>query len=96
MSGSTTPVFNQTPGGVTGDGAIIWTNLGLTTMPDALPLSFQEACCEIVATRYRQQSRWADTGTGIGPERVNYFIGDMNASTAAIVQAMTNVAPIMQ
>jgi len=94
-SASSRPQFNQTAGSVTADSGVAWTNLGVTTMPDVLPLMFQEACAEIVATRYRQQSRWADVSSGVGPERVSYFMGDMSASTKAAVGIMTNVNPVL-
>jgi hypothetical protein len=93
-SGATAPVFPQTAGATVVDGGVTWTNLGLTALPDELPLSLQEACLELVATRYKQAPHWIETGTGLGPERVNFFIKGVSDGTLSIINTFNQVAPI--
>lgn len=95
-SGLTRPAaFAQTAGALTADGGVVWTNLGITAMPDALPYEFSQAAAELVALRYRQAARWGDTGTGLGPERVNYYMKDAMDSTMAIIESMKQRSPIL-
>ncbi len=60
----------------------------------SLPADLKMAATELAALRYRQSKRWGDTGFGIGPERVNYFIGDMPAATRLKLDRHRRVVPI--
>jgi len=59
-----------------------------------LPPDLRMAATELTALRYRQSKRWGDTGFGVGAERVNYFVGDMAASTRLKLDRYRRVTPI--
>jgi hypothetical protein len=98
LSGASRPTFNQTVGSVTADGTLKggWTNLGITDMPDAVPLSWQQAAAEIVALRARQYTRWGDTGTGLGSEHVSYFMKNAQDGTNRLLQLMSIQYPVQR
>ncbi len=60
----------------------------------ALPADLKMAATELTALRYRQAKRWGDTGFGIGPERVSYFIGDMPAATKLKLDRYRRIVPV--
>jgi len=59
-----------------------------------LPPDLRMAATELTALRYRQSKRWGDTGFGVGAERVNYFVGDMPASTRLKLDRYRRVTPV--
>lgn len=59
-----------------------------------LPYDLKEAVTEIVALRYIQKDRWGDTGMGMGPERVNYFLKEMHDSSQQALMAYQDKVPI--
>lgn len=59
----------------------------------ALPLDIKEACTELVALRYRQSRRWGDTATGEGPQRITYFVKEMQDATQMALNRYRDVVP---
>jgi len=60
----------------------------------ALPFDIRQACTEAVAIRYRQKSRWADSGAiGLGGERITYFMGEMAPPTKAVLDRYKRIVP---
>jgi hypothetical protein len=60
----------------------------------ALPFDLKEAVTEMVSLRFKQKARWGDTGMGMGPERVNYFLKEMHESTQAALLAYKDQVPL--
>lgn len=65
------------------------------TVPGAqnLPEDLTLACMELTALTYKGRDRIGDTGYGMGDQHVSYFMKDMPAAVASILQLHADVVP---
>ena len=97
VSGAVAPVWPTQTGVMVIDGAVTWLAVFPFQGPIAgatlLPESIEVAAIELVGLQFRQRDRIGDTGTGIGPERVSYFMGAMTKTTQESLKPFRNVVP---
>lgn len=97
VSGGAPPAWPTQTGTLIVDGSVTWLAAFPFQPPVAgatlLPESIEMAAIELVGLQYRQRDRIGDTGTGIGPERVNYFMGAMTKTTQESLKPFRNVVP---
>jgi hypothetical protein len=98
------PAFNQTPGGTTQDGSVVWANTGLKSLPapladgtaNLLPDDVVEACIEWVGLRFRERDRIGLTAETMGGQQTTGFLKDpMPASVKDALDPYRNVVPVM-
>ncbi|HLW71577.1 MAG TPA: hypothetical protein VKS22_13255 [Candidatus Binataceae bacterium] len=103
-TGASRPSFNQSAGGTTADGAIVWANLGVTAIPatfpngltTALPPDLTQACIELVGLRVREKGHIGQLSVGMGGEQtIQYVRTSMPASVEELLQTYRQVAPVM-
>ena len=93
--GSRPSVFNQTPGGLTTDGGVIWANLGVTTMPEPLPDDLTQAAIELVNLRMKERLRVGElSAVTPGGLNVSYFRGNMPPDVEEIIRHYRRVIPV--
>lgn len=96
-TGASLPTFLTARNGLTNDNGIIWRCQGaipiLPPTADIVPDDFQEACIQQSALLFKNRTRVGDTGTGVGPDRVNYFTKDAHPSTLELLKRHREVFP---
>lgn len=80
------------------DGQVIWVLKGIVTTvfpPTAewLPSDIEEACLQQSALVQKQRSRIGDQSTGVGADRVNYFMKAMHPTTIEMLIHHKEVFP---
>jgi len=97
-TGGSAPAWFTTRNSLTSDNGILWRCLGaLPVLPvnaDMVPDDFQQACMQQAALLFKNRTRVGDTGTGMGPDRVNYFLKEAHPSTLALLNSHREVFPI--
>lgn len=97
MSGVSAPVWPTQEGAMVLDGTVTWLAVSpfLGPIPGAqlLPECIEVAAMELVGLQYRQRDRIGDSSTGIGPERVNYFMGAMSKTTQESLKPFRDTVP---
>lgn len=98
-TGATQPaVWGQTTNSLTLDNGVMWMCMGpaLSNFPanaSLAPDSIVEACMQQSALLYKNRTRVGDTGTGVGPDHVNYFLKDAHPSTISLLKPHREVFP---
>jgi hypothetical protein len=93
--GSRPAVFNQTPGGLTTDGAVTWANLGVKSMPEPLPDDITQAAIELCNLRMKERTHVGElTSVTPGGLNVSYFRGNMPPSVEEIIRHYKRVIPV--
>ena len=97
VSGSAPPAWPTQTGLMVTDNTVTWLAiepfLGPIAGAQLLPESVEVAAIELVGLQFRQRDRIGDSGTGLGPERVNYFMGAMSKTTQESLKPFRNTAP---
>ncbi len=98
-TGATTPgTWLQMRNSLTNDNGIFWRCEGaipvLPSNADMVPDDYQQACLQQVALLFKNRTRVGDTGSGVGPDRINYFLKDAHPSTIALLTPHKEVFPI--
>jgi len=60
---------------------------------DMVPEDFQRACIQQASLLFKNRTRVGDTGSGVGPDRINYFLKDAHPSTIALLDKHKEVFP---
>jgi hypothetical protein len=93
----TTPTFLTATNSVTNDNGVIWICSGavFTFPPNApmLPGDFTQACLQQSALLFKNRTRVGDTGSGVGPDRINYFLKGAHPSTIDLLTQHREVFP---
>ena len=83
---------------LTNDNGVFWRCEGaLPVLPsnaDMVPSDFQQACLQQTALLFNNRTRVGDTGSGVGADRINYFLKDAHPSTIALLTPHKEVFPI--
>lgn len=91
------PTWNQTRNSLTNDNGVMWLCLGaIPVLPpnaDIVHGDLQQACLQQSALLFKNRTRVGDTGSGVGPDRINYFLKDAHPSTVALVMTHKEVFP---
>lgn len=94
MPTSNGPIMNT----VVQDGSVLWSCEGLVPIipagVDWLPDDIELSCLEQCALLYKNRTRVGDTGTGMGPDRVNYFMKSAKPETLDRLKPHREVFPI--
>jgi len=61
-------------------------------IPPALPLDIQEVCIEMVMLANRQRPRLGDQSTGVGPEKLTYYLRSMSERSRETIGRYSNNA----
>lgn len=90
--------WNQTVNSLTADNGILWLCIGpaLSNFPSnagLVPDDIVEACMQQSALLFKNRTRVGDTGTGVGPDRVNYFLKDAHPSTIMMLNPHKETFP---
>jgi hypothetical protein len=98
-TGSTAPAtWLQTRNSLTNDNGIFWRCEGaipiLPSNANMVPDDYQMACMQQSALLFKNRTRVGDTGSGVGPDRINYFLKDAHPSTIALLTPHKEVFPI--
>ncbi len=97
-TGPTMPTFPTTQGASVTDGSVTWRCTGAYVPPIAgakqLPESLSLCAMQQISLAYRNRNRIGDTSTGIGPERVSFFMKDMHPMTKSMLDDHREVVPI--
>lgn len=82
---------------VTNDNGVMWLCLGpvptLPALASLAPYSLVEACLEQSALLFKNRTRVGDTSSGVGPDRVNYFLKGALPSTIDKIKPYREVFP---
>jgi hypothetical protein len=88
-SGATAPAWSAQLGATVADGTVIWecTAEAVSLFPGAqlLPPGIKIACMQQVALTFKQRTRVGDKASGEGPQRIDYFMGDLHPTTCAML-----------
>lgn len=89
--------FSQVRNSLTNDNGVMWLCLGAVPVPpadaDFVPDDLQQACLQQSALLFKNRTRVGDTGSGVGPDRINYFLKDAHPSTVELVMRHKEVFP---
>jgi hypothetical protein len=92
------PTWEIITNSVTNDNGVLWLCLGPMPIypPNAslVPDDITEACLEQCSLLFKNRTRVGDTGMGLGPDRVNYFLKDAHPSTIEKIRRHREVFPI--
>lgn len=92
------PAWQTATNSVTNDNGVLWLCLGpMPTLPPNAALApgdIVEACLEQCALLSKNRTRVGDTGTGMGPDRINYFLKGAKPETVEKLQRHREVFPI--
>lgn len=98
QSGFAAPAWPSQQSATVMDGGVVWIATapfpGIVAGVPWLPEAISVAALELVALQYRQRDRVGDTGEGLGPERVNYFMGAMSKTTQEALRGYRDVVPL--
>jgi hypothetical protein len=97
-TGATAPgTWLQTRNSITNDNGIFWRCEGaipvLPSNANMVPDDFQMACMQQSALLFKNRTRVGDTGSGVGPDRINYFLKDAHPSTISMLDKHREVFP---
>jgi hypothetical protein len=97
-TGATAPgTWLQTRNSLTNDNGIFWRCEGaipvLPSNANMVPDDFQLACMQQSALLFKNRTRVGDTGSGVGPDRINYFLKDAHPSTISMLDKHREVFP---
>jgi len=94
-TGSLEPsAFNQTPGQPTADGPVIWTNLGVTQLPAAVPADLTQACMDWCFFRYLGRKHVGEKSAAVsGATTVSYITG-MPPDVEEVLQQYKSYVPL--
>jgi hypothetical protein len=97
-TGATAPgTWLQTRNSLTNDNGIFWRCEGaipvLPSNANMAPDDFQLACMQQSALLFKNRTRVGDTGSGVGPDRINYFLKDAHPSTISMLDKHREVFP---
>jgi hypothetical protein len=99
-TGAAAPAWPSEIGVQVSDGQVTWLSiepyLGIVPGAALLPDAIEVAAMELVALMYRNRDRVGDSGTGLGPERVNYFMGAMSKMTKESLEVFRDVVPLWE
>lgn len=97
-SGASAPTWMTTTNSITNDNGVMWLCLGaVPTLPagaSLIPDDLPQACLQQSALLYKNRTRVGDTGSGVGPDKVNYFLKDAHPSTIELIKRHREVFPI--
>jgi hypothetical protein len=99
-TGATAPAWSTVTNSLTTDGspAIAWMCQGAVPVLPAgasyIPEDIELSCLELVSLTYKNQTRVGDTGTGVGPDRVNYMLAAMPKPTMERLNRHREVFPV--
>lgn len=83
---------------ITMDNGIGWLCLGpVPSLPagaSLIPDDLTQACLQQSALLYKNRTRVGDTGSGVGPDKINYFLKDAHPSTVELIKRHREVFPI--
>lgn len=92
------PTWQTQKNSVTNDNGVLWLCLGpMPTLPpnaSLTPGDIVEACLEQSALLFKNRTRVGDTGTGMGPDRINYFLKGVKPETLDKLKPHREVFPI--
>lgn len=93
----TGPTWLKTRNSITVDNGVRWLCNGpLPVLPpsaDIINADFQQACMQQSALLFKNRTRVGDTGSGVGPDRINYFLKGAHPSTLDLVNPHREVFP---
>lgn len=96
-TGVSLPIFNDIRNSITGDNGVQWLCGGaipvLAPNADIVPEDFQQACMQQSALLFKNRTRVGDTGSGVGPDKINYFLKDAHPSTISMLNPHREVFP---
>jgi hypothetical protein len=97
-TGDTAPgTWLQTRNSLTNDNGIFWRCEGaipvLPSNASMVPDDYQMACMQQSALLFKNRTRVGDTGSGVGPDRINYFLKDAHPSTISMLDKHREVFP---
>jgi hypothetical protein len=97
-TGLTIPAFVDTQNTIiAGDGSVTWWAVGpvpvLPSTAQMLPYDLQLACLQQSALVSKNRTRVGDTSTGVGPDRVSFFMRGMTDSTKELLNRHREVFP---
>jgi len=90
--------WNQSINSITYDNGVLWLCIGpassnFPSNAGLVPDDIVEACLQQSALLFKNRTRVGDTGTGVGPDRVNYFLKNAHPSTIAMLEPHREVFP---
>ncbi|MGH7104701.1 MAG: hypothetical protein ACREFJ_20165 [Acetobacteraceae bacterium] len=89
VSGTVAPAWGAQLGASVADGTVTWQATGeaVSLFPGAqlLPDGIRLAAMQQVALVFKQRTRVGDSGTGEGPQRVNYMMKPLHPTTCAML-----------
>jgi len=92
------PTWLQVRNSITVDNGVSWLCNGpipvLPPSADIINADFQQACKQQSALLFKNRTRVGDTGSGVGPDRINYFLKGAHPSTLDLVNPHREVFPI--
>lgn len=96
-TGSTIPNFLNAQNSIIPDNGVVWWAVGpIPVLPPTapqLPQDIQLACLQQSALVSKNRTRVGDTGTGVGPDRISYFLKDMTEDTRRRLDRHREVFP---
>ena len=97
-TGATPPgTWLQMKNSLTNDNGVFWRCEGaipiLSPLASMIPDDYQQACMQQSALLFKNRTRVGDTGSGVGPDRINYFLKDAHPSTIAMLDKHKEVFP---
>jgi hypothetical protein len=97
-TGASAPTWGTIRNSITVDNGVSWLCNGpipvLTPTANIIDGDFQQACMQQAALLFKNRTRVGDTGSGVGPDRVNYFLKGAHPSTIDLINPHREVFPI--
>lgn len=91
------PTWINVRNSIMNDNGVMWVCLGAVPTPppnaDFVPDDLQQACLQQSALLFKNRTRVGDTSSGVGPDRINYFLKDAHPSTVEMVMRHKEVFP---